>query len=595
MSSGYSDNGVDFDTFFEPWQSGDPKQTPTNISVVGVDFRDRYVHVSAGSPYPQSVGCSVQGVDFSQLFAARLSVPRYPSPLPWARTDTISATIYQQPSRPALTSYVELELRIGRDGSVRVQQVTTPYNSDPSAYQTTVLRTDPANTLWPNADNADFQVRVERLTGMNPSISPAASLGSWFNISASANRFITLRYELPHSTSSGTHTSNNSFRVSVRRAQYPASNTAQATHTANFSIVIEPSVYSTSSFGGNRTVTYDDETYADTSGDDTYRSAIRLRVLTNRTAVLESAVWRNSESPSWTTIQTVTWLRNGFSVSDYEILATPSSGSLTSNPASNWVSLGSNRTFLLQNDINSNTTVGMKNQSCTFAIRIREISTKGWSGLPDNFVETTQTWNARVEVLEPPFTLFPGEHDGWAGIYTLNSSTEPFVELDSWAGYSDMTHTFQKQNSGSSQVGQSLLIRTDGARRMRFRNMVHYTNSSGNLVFVHPKEPLMPALTSYLPMTDFEWRVMRFDQSNVNTIIPSLTQGSWSSWMTFGDNPEHSQGLVGYMTRTEPVTYTTPTYVLDHKAYYRVQIRHKTITSIITEGYVYMDGTVTVT
>lgn len=422
MSSGYTDQGTDYDVFFESWRSGDPKQSATRVTVNGTDFSDRFVHVNAGSPYPTPIICRVVNVDFSNLFAAKRSVPRYPTPLPWARTADVNVSIYRQPSRPTLGVSVSLSMSVHREGQVAITKTMPVYTSKPGETVTEHIWTSDNPKLWDDAGaapNSPYQVRFDHISGPVPTLAHGHSLGQWITLNTSpfnATVFNTMTYS--HGTIEGLKIATSQLRVSVRRSEWPDSNKADAVLTTNINLTVEPSVYQDTSWNGTYAGSHNlsSNNHQPEGAVNTYTGWVRLTVASNGTFLYQRGISTNAGAVTWTDIKSGQWLRNGFSINDYEILVTdPTSGMVGSHSFADWLGASTTRTFTSSHSASDGSLPGTYSKDVPGTLTIREISTKNWSGFPDNTASNSF-------VLQPSVVIQQPVAPDWTGVTAWNSS-----------------------------------------------------------------------------------------------------------------------------------------------------------------------------
>lgn len=423
MSSGYAENGVDIDVLFEPRQSGDPLAADTGYQTLGVDVKNRYIALSAGDRIPTPIGYSSNGVNFRDIFAARLSVPRFPNPLPWARTDSIAASVYRHTSRAhTLNTYVQVRVSVSRDGGFFVQRITPPYNSNPNAYSTVTVTSSPAGTLWTPGQMSDFQLLFEHVSGSTPALTNGTPFGIWVNAADMVDRTIFATLDVNHSSAPATYTGHSGFRIHVRRIQYPTSNRASAVYTANFSLTMEQPALQDSNWSGTFLAHRVDGAIRHTPEGDGSNFGASSRIVFD-----SDGTWyvQIATSGGWVTQRSGRWLRAAFSTSaDYEVVMSNPDGNI-SGGAGVWHNLGSSRVFQVDRIVNTNSAPGDYGTTGNATFRIREISTRGWAGLVDNFIENTITLAAAVTINQPTLLLQPvSSFTGWAGTYNAIATIE---------------------------------------------------------------------------------------------------------------------------------------------------------------------------
>lgn len=431
MASGYKFQDTDLDELFELWQEGDPKTAPTSNDVESVDFNDRFVDVSVGSPLPYPVGYSVGvndtdlvGIDFSQRFAAKRSVPRYPLPLPWDRNIDLSASVYRQPSRPTLTTQMFFSMSVHRDGSVAISRTYPTYNSEPGVYGQDSV----ATTLWGDAGaepNSPYQVRFDHLGGLVPTLAFGQPMGEWITLNTApfnSTVFVGLNYL--HAEPAGLKEATSSLRVSVRRSEYPQSNQANAVAGLTFVLNVEPSVYQnidnnwTLQGGVNDAVT----NYHQTSVSvNRYGAHGRVVIGNDGLYTISRAVSTNELITEWIVNNSRPFVRAGFDVADYEILVDAPNGGIVGVELGQWLSLSTTRTVVANYVLPDTTPPGTYVNETPVVITFREISTKGWAGLPDNTITSNFVIRNTV-VIQPPNNSDWSDALAWTGDYLVERS-----------------------------------------------------------------------------------------------------------------------------------------------------------------------------
>lgn len=581
MSSGYAD-GVDIDALFEPRQTGDPLAADTGYQVAGVDVKNRFVAVSAGGRIPSNIAYSAAGINFRDIFAARLSVPRYPSPLPWSRTDTISASVYRHASRlSTLNTFVQVRISIGQDGGYFIQRTTPPYNSNPSAYAAATIVSGAAGTLWPAGEMGDFQVMVEHLSGIAPTLNNGTTLGTWVSASSVTERSIFATFNVNHSSSPATYTGQSVLRINVRRVQYPTSNHAVGAYTANFSITMEAPSLESNNWGGTFSANQTDANIRHTpeGGGINYRSASRIVFDANGTFTVQTSTWNDAITQTWTNQRTGRWLRAGsFAASDYEIFMTNANGNVSGGTGS-WLNLGTSRIFQVERVVNTNSAPNNYYTSGTATFRIREISTKDWAGMVDNFIENTITLDAGVTINQPTMLLQPvSGFTAWAGTYNLSATISigpaappaNAINQSGWGGTFANSFIWAREIAAPANAYMEsylfLSSTSTGALRInRHRFAGHGTSPSFTNVF---SENVLLAEqqvinTSIGSAADYEFRL----------VFTSGTQSGsgYTDWTSFGSNPP-----IGYRLFGVNALRTTDTNTSSLNGSYNIEVRHKT-------------------
>lgn len=581
MSSGYAD-GVDIDALFEPRQTGDPLAADTGYQVAGVDVKNRFVAVAAGDRIPSNIAYSAAGTNFRDIFAARLSVPRYPSPLPWSRTDTISASVYRHPSRlSTLNTFLQVRISIGQDGGYSIQRTTPPYNSNPSAYAAVTIVSGVAGTLWPAGQMGDFQVMFEHLSGIAPTLNNGTALGTWMSASSVSERSIFATFNVNHSSAPATYTGQSVLRINVRRVQYPTTNHAVGAYTANFSITMEAPSLESNNWGGTFTANQTDANIRHTpeGGGINYRSASRIVFDANGTFTVQTATWNDTITQTWTNQRTGRWLRAGsFAASDYEIFMTNANGNVSGGTGS-WLNLGTSRIFQVERVVSTNSAPNSYTTSGTATFRIREISTKGWSGMVDNFIENTITLTAGVTINQPIMLLQPLDgFTSWAGTYNVGAaiSVGPAVPPTNAINRSGWGGTFTNNFSWARKIAAPAAAYMDSY-------LLLSSTSSGALRINRRRTA---GHGTYAPRThEFSEDVLLAEQQVIDTSIGSVadyefrlvfTSGTqsvsgYADWTSFGDDPPVGHRLFGLnriiFTDTGTATLTGS---------YNIEVRHKT-------------------
>lgn len=420
MATDYKSDGVDTDDIYEPWRTGDPRSVETEIEVDGVDLNQRYCAASTGTQLTGVFDYAVDGVDFNQLWAALNSVPRYPNPLPWARTVPADATIYRQPSRPTHIVGVVLSISVNRSGAVAITLTKPPYNSNPATPVVETIYSSGDTPVWTDAGpspNCPYEVKIDAVSGIAPTLAHGHTLGTWINpniVVGVENVTMFVRLDYSHSTVEGLKTGTSAVRISLRRSQYPVSNTANAVVTTNFALTVEPTVYQDSAWNGTHVGINNapSNNHQPEGQVNIHKSAVRFTLSTVRTYIIERAAWKNNETPVWTVIKSAQWLRDGFSLSDFEAMFSATSGSFdgddTGVALGTWLQLGATaRTLTVAQHTSDATLPGTYTDSMGIRTRLRQISTKDWAGLPDNFVEAVCSLVPSVTIFDPIAPTWP--------------------------------------------------------------------------------------------------------------------------------------------------------------------------------------------
>lgn len=416
MASGYQFKGTDLDDIFEAWRAGDPKAPPVDVAVNWDDLSNRYAPRSLGDRIPAPIDHSFQGTDYRDLFAAKRSVPRFLSPLPWDRTATINAAVYRQPSRPTLTCTIRLTITINRSGTVVIRRTYPAYNSNPegSTYDDIYAVTDPS--LWTDAGpipNSPYQIRVDAVSGVIPYLGETHSNGVWITPNVTpyyVSMSVALVYT--HSQLEGLKTAQSTFRIGVRRSEYPDTNVSTALMNVDLNLLVEPPALQNIGPNWNWGASNHADTNVSQPGGrvKTFQALCRLFIGTDGYYYQQAASTENSGSPPWTVlIAQRLYLRNGFNLADYEVMVTDPQGELTGSPVGVWLPINQNLQYIGKNDVGDENPAGTYNKEIQGTVTFREISTKNWAGLPDN----TATTNFRMlcsVVIQPPIV------SDWTGV-----------------------------------------------------------------------------------------------------------------------------------------------------------------------------------
>lgn len=581
MSSGYAD-GVDIDALFEPRQTGDPLAPDTGYQVAGVDVKNRFVAVSAGDRIPSNIAYSAAGANFRDIFAARLSVPRFPNPLPWSRTDAITASVYRHTSRSSnLNTYVQVRISIGQDGGYFIQRITPPYNSNPSTYGSVTIVSGGAGTLWSAGEMNDFQVMFEHVSGIVPTLNNGTTLGTWLSASSVSERSIFATFNVNHSSAPATYTGQSVLRINVRRVQYPSTNRAVASYTANFSLTMEAPSLESNNWSGTFSANQTDPNIRHTpeGGGINYRSASRIVFDANGTFTVQTATWNDSVTQTWSNQRTGRWLRSGtFAAADYEIIMTNADGNV-SGGAGTWLNLGTSRIFQVERVVNTNSAPNTYTTSGTATFRIREISTKDWAGLVDNFIENSITMSASITIAQPVLLLSPASaFTAWAGTYNIAATVSigpaappaNAINTSGWGG--SFSNVFSRAREiaapepGTLEASIHLTSTSTGAIRLnRNRFFFHGSTLPGTNRFTENVVLAEQAVinTSVGTVSDYEFRLVH--QSGT-----VLSSNPFTNWTTFGENSSTFANFSinrGWTTNTGGPASASSTYA--------VEVRHK--------------------
>jgi hypothetical protein len=430
---------IDAEDVYEPIRSGDQRQLDAGYDKGnGNDTSDLFTSITQGTALGYNFGYSNSaGVDFTNLYAAKNSVARYPTPLPWDRTTAPTVTVYRQPSRPTLQSYIAVSISIHAEGFVAITQTVSPYNSNPSAPVVTHYYTSGNAKLWTDvavADSCPYEVRFDVVSGPGPTFAQGGSLGSWLPLNT--NPFVyTLGTQLTyaHSQVEGTKTLDSQLRISVRRAEYPVSNTANAILTHDFNLIVEPTIYQDVGWNNvwvalnNAATNY----YVPEGQINIYKAAVRFTLTTTGSYLIETAAWKNNDAINWTTVKSGQWMRSGFNINDFEALFSATNGSFDGDDVGitldSYLQLGGvARTLIVAHQVSDSTVNGTYSDSMGIRATIRQISTKGWAGLPDNFAENIMT-------LVPSVTIAPPKVPDWPAFPWVGN----FNDLENWTRNTD--------------------------------------------------------------------------------------------------------------------------------------------------------------
>lgn len=589
MSSGYAD-GVDIDAMFEPYQAGDPLAPDTGYQSGGVDVKNRFAAVSAGDRIPSNIIYSAAGTNFRDIFAARLSVPRFPNPLPWARTDTISASVYRHTSRAhTLNVYLQARISIGQDGGYFIQRYTPPYNSDPNNVSAPIIVSAAAGTLWPAGQMNDFEVLFEHVSGITPTLNNGTPFGVWVSAASVAERSIFARMDVNHSSAPATYTNQSSFRIHVRRVQYPATNRANAVYTVNFALTMEQPSLQDNSWNGTFTSNQADPGIRHTpeGGGNNWAASTRIVFDTDGTWYVQTAT-----SGGWVTQRSGRWLRAAFSTAaDYEVIMTNPDGSI-SGGAGVWHNLGSSRVFQVNRVVNTNSAPGTYTTTGNATFRIREISTRNWAGIVDNFIENSITMSASVTINTPIMLLEPvAGFTMWAGTYNVGATVQVgpppappnAINPSGWGGTVASNFTKARTVAAPTNVTiqSRLIVTTNTSGQLVLARSQYYGVFNGSTFSGDPDNGDTSVTTQQIintgigPVSDYE---LRFVHVSGNVVSSSLGDGAWRS---FGDNPITALGGWGH---GDASVVSTNTFSASTSSVYRIEVRHKYFPSEVSRS-----------
>ena len=575
------------DSLYEPRKSGDATAPVTGYSVAGADLNSKYAPVSMGTALPGVFGYAVAGVDFHQIFAAKNSVPRYPTPLPWVRTIDVEATIYRQPSRAGyLQTALRLSMSIHREGRVLASRTLPQYDANPGLYQTSAVFNN--DQLWADAGaspNSPYQSIFQQVAGSAvSSMSFGQPLGQWLEFVQNGidhqTIFTSIGYD--HTETEGVKTGSATLAVGVRRKEYPASNIASGNLIVNYKLNVEPSLFQNIGWGGTHTAAnLSPDNYQNPAGNRVFKAGLMFR-LQGSTWAIYSAAWRNNQEIPWQMIAQGVWLRNSqFPATDFEALFTQVGGAFNGEDSNypmpnGWVPMSSGAVgFVSILGINEATVQGDYSKHVSVNVRIRQISTKNWPNMPDNFVEAVIRFVPTVQVQRPDYTITPGtDYDDWATTVTNVTQTSFGPPPDLINSPMSLPYALSSNRSiprgvaAPTQVGFGTSINFTSTAEGIIRVIIAYNMSIDGT----PNETIVSTndyrIVSGSPQ-DYEFMLE-------NVSGQQLADSEWSNWVDFGNVGNTTFNLIRFGV-TAWVSSDTSSYT--HTGNVRFRVRHKTYPS----------------
>lgn len=431
--SSYTASGVDLDTIFEPWQTGDPKiSADDKYADSGVLRRDVYAPLSLGAKCPADVKYKVGEIDFRDLFAAIGSVPRFGT-IPWDKTIAPAAfPVYRQPSRN-LATQVQINCTVQQDGRYVLRTESPNVHSNPAVVNAVVDQ----GTVWDNSKvptGVDFEIRFDVVSGSGVTVDAGLGLGTWIRLTSShagATARITLGYN--HSAQvSNLYALDAQLRISLRRTDYPTTNTTTGVLIAALQLNVLDSLFSDVNTWGNRTVLAQNTATGNYHNPDAntanFTAAVETRIKLDGTIVQR----RSIAGGAWVETLNTRWRRDEASVAntDYEVRRTTVSGS-GGTPATNltegvWVKVTATEGYFTFTQTTGNSTApGVHSTQSVQRFEFRQVSTKGYVQnsitLADNFVSADITHRNEITVQQPQSLPWP-DLTPWDGVYNRSKT-----------------------------------------------------------------------------------------------------------------------------------------------------------------------------
>lgn len=434
--STYTADGIDLDTIFEPWQTGDPKLSADDLyGENGKSRRDVYAPLTMGAVCPANIKYEAGGQDFRDLFAAKGSVPRFAT-LPWARTVAPPvASFYRQPSR-ALRTNISVACRVLEDGRCEITTSVPSADSNPANNATSVVYALTSPAVWDNSKvpaGVDYEIRFDVTSGSGVTLSSGLTLGTWIRLtSGHAGVIATGLLSYAHASQGvGSYSSDAQLKISLRRTDYPLTNKTEGVLVTQLKLSVLDSLFNPStdwakavaavnSLATNyhnpeaNTVNYSNSIACDIKLDGTL--VLRTKANENAWATTLSTRWRRADAPVATT--------------DYDVKFTAVSNvglQWAANPLPDWTQMTKDFTAVLTHLVPEGSNPNVYTANGVFRLQIRQRSTMGYvqSGvtLADNFVTGDIAISSSLTIQQPQSLPWPSLA-AWDGVYASSETAK---------------------------------------------------------------------------------------------------------------------------------------------------------------------------